>query len=70
MKKLAIIFAAVSVFGFTACNKSTCHECHYDLNGTEVELGEYCDDDLTQIEADGYTDSTGTTHTVHCGEEH
>ncbi len=50
MKKLAIIFAAVSVFGFTACNKSTCHECHYDLNGAEVELGEYCDDDLTQIE--------------------
>ena len=68
MKKLAIIFGALSIFGFTACNK--CHECHYDLNGTEVELGEFCGDDLTDIEATGFVDTAGNTHVVHCGEEH
>ena len=71
MKKTAILFGAVAVFGFSACNK--CHECHYDLNGSEVELGEYCGDDLEALEANGYVDpndSTGTVRTVHCGEEH
>ena len=40
MKKIAIIFSAIALFGFTSCNK--CHECHADVNGAEVELGEYC----------------------------
>ena len=71
MKKLGILFAAVALFGFISCNK--CHECHYDYNGGEVELGEYCGDELEAIEANGYvipSDSTGTVRTVHCGEDH
>ncbi len=68
MKKVAILFAAVALFGLSSCNK--CHECHYDMNGAEVELGEYCGDDLEAIEANGYADTSGTVHTVHCGEDH
>ncbi len=71
MKKVAIFLGAVAVFGFSACNK--CHECHYDMNGGEVELGEYCGEDAEALEASGYvdpSDSTGTVYTVHCGEDH
>ena len=71
MKKVGILFTVVTLFGFNSCKK--CHECHYDLNGTEVELGEFCGDELEAIEASGYvvpSDSTGTVHTVHCGEGH
>ena len=64
----AILIGAVAVLGFSACNKNKCHECHYDDNGAEVELGEYCGDDLENLEASGYTDSAGTVHTVHCHE--
>ncbi len=69
MKKVGILFAAVALFGFNSCKK--CHECHYDLNGAEVELGEYCGDELEAVEASGYVDNaTGTVYTVHCGEDH
>ena len=71
MKKIAIIFSAVALFGFTSCNK--CHECHADVNGAEVELGEYCGDEAEALENSGYvdpSDSTGTVYVVHCGEDH
>lgn len=75
MKKVAIFLGAVAVFGFSACNK--CHECHYDMNGGEVELGEYCGDEAEDLESNGYpaslvdpSDTTGTVYTVHCGEDH
>lgn len=49
----------------TACNK--CAECHYDKDGSEVEIGEYCKDDLESIENEGYYDTeTDTTYEVHC----
>ena len=32
--------------------------------------GEFCGDDLTDIEATGFVDDAGNTHVVHCGEEH
>ena len=34
MKKVAILFSAVVLIGFTSCNK--CHECHADVNGSVV----------------------------------
>ena len=68
MKKIAIILGVFSVVGFTSCKK--CHECHYDMNGSEVELGEYCGDDLEAIEANGHVDAAGVTQEVHCGEDH
>ena len=50
-----------------SCKRDECHECHYDKNGAEVELGEKCGDDLESLEANGYTDSTGN-YVVHCHE--
>lgn len=52
---------------FVSCKKNDCHACHYDKNGAEIEIGEYCGEDLEQIEAKGYTDSTGN-YEVHCHE--
>lgn len=71
MKKV-VLFSALAL-GFlvtsSSCGKNKCHECHYDKAGSIIDLGEYCGDDLKQLEALGtYTDSTGT-YTVHC-EEH
>ena len=61
----------IALFGFfliVSCKKNQCAECHYDgANGAEVELGEYCGDDLENIEADGYSDGT-TMYEVHWGE--
>ena len=52
----------------SSCSKNKCHNCHYDKAGMEIELGEYCGDELKQLEALGtFTDSTGT-YTVHCHE--
>lgn len=63
---LAVVaFASLALVG---CKKNKCAECHYDAsNGSEVEIGEYCGDDLEDIESKGYSDGT-TTYEVHCGE--
>jgi hypothetical protein len=68
--KINVMILSASLFmffGTTSCKKNKCHECHYDKNGAEVELGEKCGDDLENLEAKGYTDATGT-YTVHCHE--
>lgn len=57
---LGILFISVS------CEK--CHECHYEGETGEVELGEYCGDDLKNLEENGFTVGD-TTYTAHC-EEH
>jgi hypothetical protein len=51
---------------FASC-KEHCHECHYDLNGAEVEIGEYCGDELEALESDGFAVGD-TTYEVHCHE--
>lgn len=66
MKKVLLLFSVVAVFGFTSCEE--CHECHYDMNGSEIELGEFCDDELEEIEKAGFTDTDGTVYEVHCHE--
>ena len=57
----------ITAIGFSSCKK--CGECHYDGPSGEVEMGEYCDDELEAIEAEGYIEN-GVTYEVHCGEEH
>ena len=50
-----------------SCKRESCHECHYDFKGAEVEIGEYCGDELEAVEADGYRVDT-VTYEVHCHE--
>ncbi|MGB1104401.1 MAG: hypothetical protein ACPG21_12355 [Crocinitomicaceae bacterium] len=68
MKKKAI-FGIMSIglaFSFASCSK--CEECHYDAaDGSEVEIGELCDDALEDAENNGYVVGD-TTYTVHCHE--
>ncbi len=59
---LAVVVSVVAV----SCKKK-CHECHYDLNGAEVEIGEYCDAELLLIESKGFAVGD-TTYEVHCHE--
>ena len=64
-----LLFPIGILLSTASCNKNKCADCHYDKAGAEIEMGEYCGDDLKQLEALGtYTDSTGI-YTVHC-EEH
>lgn len=65
--KLMIVGMSVVALAFAACKKEECHECHYDKDGQEIELGEKCGDDLEAIEASGYNDG-GTVYEVHCHE--
>lgn len=68
MKKVKFTLIALTVItalGFSSCKK--CSECHYDKDGAEVEIGEYCDDDLEAIEANGYHyHEEDTTYEAHC----
>ena len=66
MKKVAFAFAVVATIGFTSCKK--CEECHYDSNGSEIEIGELCDDELENAEKNGYSVGDSVV-TIHC-EEH
>lgn len=70
MKKLTLIIgASLFLFSLNSCKKAEeCHECHYDKDGGEVELGEKCGDELEDLEANGFTDTDGTNYTVHCHE--
>ena len=66
--RIALPVLALAAFTLVGCKKNKCAECHYDAsNGSEVEIGEFCGDDLEDMEANGYSDGT-TTYEVHCGE--
>ena len=67
MKKVSFIVLAVAGLSFASCEK--CQHCHYDdANGNEVEIGELCDEELEDAEANGYAIGD-TLVTIHC-EEH
>lgn len=64
MKKLA--FIGLISLAAVACKKKKCHECHYDkTDGTQVELGQKCGDELENLEKNGTT-VDGTHYDVHC----
>ncbi len=58
MKKLSLIlFAGVL---FSCSDSDDCHECHIAWQNAqnqevEVEIGEFCDSALSDVEANGYT---------------
>lgn len=66
MKTIFFVASATLALTISSCKK--CHECHYDSPSGEVEIGEYCDDKLEEIEKSGYTVGD-SVYTVHC-EEH
>jgi hypothetical protein len=58
MKKVAIIMALGFFFACTDHNE--CHECHIAWENAqgqevEVEIGEFCEGDLADVESNGYT---------------
>ena len=63
---LYLLGLSIGLLSLTSCEKN-CHECHYDLNNAEVDLGEKCDEELEKLEKDGYT-VDGVTYEVHCHE--
>ncbi|MAZ38227.1 MAG: hypothetical protein P8I55_09070 [Crocinitomix sp.] len=64
MKKVIIAVAILFSIGMVSCQK--CEECHYDgVDGSEVEIGEICGDDLKNAEENGYTVGD-TVVTIHC----
>jgi hypothetical protein len=68
MKKVVRFVLAVvafAAFSLTSCKK--CEECHYDGPNGEVELGEFCDEELEDMEANGYV-ADSVTYEVHCHE--
>ena len=67
MKKLVFV-SAIGMFILPSCKK--CSECHYDGPSGEVEMGEFCDDELEDLESAGTTSVGDSTYVVHCGEEH
>lgn len=70
MKTKIMIIAVAALLGGTLTGCKKCSECHYDgVGGEEVELGEYCDDELEDLEANGHHDhNADTTYEVHCHE--
>lgn len=68
MKSIAFFLLVFTISLITvSCQRDHCHDCHYDLNGAEVEIGEYCGDELETIEAEGYRVDT-VIYEVHCHE--
>ncbi len=67
MKKVVLGIAVLGGLTFASCKK--CEHCHYDLAGVEVEIGELCDEELENAEANGYSINDSTTVTIHC-EDH
>lgn len=86
MKKALIVLSAG--FLFSCSSSDDCHECHIAWENAqgqevEVEIGEFCDAELTDVESNGYTlaeeqvigtdtvpagDYPGTD--IHCEEHH
>lgn len=64
--KISLSLVVVSAL-LVACKKNQCEECHYDKNGSEIELGELCGDDLKDKEANG-VNVDSTNYEVHCHE--
>lgn len=69
--KIVKLVLGISLFvvAMSSCKKDECAECHYDGPNGEVELGQKCNDEIEDLEKNGYT-TGGQTYTVHCGEGH
>ena len=64
MKKLLIV-PALALFLFSCTDSDDCHECHIVwVNGSgtvvDVEIGEFCGSELSDVESNGYTLASDT----------
>lgn len=66
-KIFTLLAVSLSMLVFVSCKKDECHECHFELNGQEVELGNKCGEDLKSLEKNGYMQD-GVLYEVHCHE--
>ena len=66
MKK-GFLIAGLALLTLAACKKEECHECHYELNEVEVEIGKKCGDELKNLEKTGIT-VDNVLYEVHCHE--
>ena len=74
MKNFSLLVCLLSSLMFVSCEKDDhddhdddCHDCHIALMMTdgsehEHEIGEFCGDDLIDVEANGFTVTTAFTH--------
>lgn len=63
MKNKLIFSVLLMSIALSSCKK--CAECHYDTNNGHIEIGEYCGDDLKEIEKSGF-EVQGEVFEVHC----
>jgi hypothetical protein len=63
------VVTGLLILGVTSCKKDECAECHYDGPNGEIELGQKCNDEIEDLEKNGYA-KYGQTYTFHCGEGH
>lgn len=61
--KILVVGLLATMSVLTSCKK--CAECHYDTPNGIVEIGEYCGNELEDIEKSGYN-AEGKTYEVHC----
>lgn len=71
MKQVFLLVSVVVFLTLTSCHK--CSECHYESENSsgqevEIELGEFCDEDLENLELNGYQLNDSTIVEVHCHE--
>ena len=70
MKNISLLVCLLSSLMFISCEKDDhddCHECHIslmDMDGSEHEheIGEFCGDDLSDVESNGFTVTTAFSH--------
>lgn len=63
--KSRLIFSGLLLAGLSLTSCKKCSECHYDGPNSQVEIGEFCGDELEQIESSG-TEVNGVKYEVHC----
>jgi len=62
-KAIFILIATILVVVLSSCKE--CGSCHYILDDeSEVEMGEFCDEEKDNLIQSGYTDTTGTYDVV------
>lgn len=63
--KSKLMLSGLMMLGVALSSCKKCAECHYDTSNGNIEIGEYCGDDLKEIEKSGF-EVNGEVFEVHC----